>query len=121
MAINYERIGFNIKQCRKNSGLTQRVLAEKVGCTPEHFSHIEKGSRKVQLEMLVAICKHLNVSIEDVLENALTVEIRREGGNDDLSDEIQNTAFRQMLRGMSKEKATALMSICQSILSLPRL
>ena len=64
MAINYERIGFNIKQCRKNAGLTQRVLAEKVGCTPEHFSHIEKGSRKVQLEMLVAICKHLNVSID---------------------------------------------------------
>ena len=52
MSINYERIGFNIRRCRKNAGMTQRVLAEKVGCTPEHFSHIEKGSRKVQWKPL---------------------------------------------------------------------
>ena len=121
MSINYERIGFNIRRCRKNAGMTQRVLAEKVGCTPEHFSHIEKGSRKVQLEMLVVICEHLNVSIEDVLENALTIEIRRRDDNDDLSEDMQNAAFQRMLSGISKEKAAALMSICQSILSLPRL
>lgn len=121
MSINYERIGFNIRRCRKNAGMTQRVLAEKVGCTPERFSHIEKGSRKVQLEMLVVICEHLNVSIEDVLENALTIEIRRRDDNDDLSEDMQNAAFQRMLSGISKEKAAALMSICQSILSLPRL
>lgn len=121
MAINYERIGFNIRRCRKRAGVTQKVLAEKVGCTPEHFSHIEKGDRRGQLEMLVSICENLNVALEDILENALPVEIRQASDSDDPADETQNEAFQQLLRGMSKEKATALMSICQSILSLPRL
>ena len=77
MAINYERIGFNIRRCRKRVGVTQKVLAEKVCCTPEHFSHIEKGDRRGQLEMLVSIYENLNVALEDILENALPVEIRQ--------------------------------------------
>ena len=71
--------------------------------------------------MLVSICENLNVALEDILENALPVEIRQASDSDDPADETQNEAFQRLLRGMSKEKATALMSICQSILSLPRL
>lgn len=120
MPIDYGRIGFNIKQCRKRAGLTQRVLAEKIGCTAEHFSHIEKGDRRVQLEMLIAICENLHVSIEEILENALAVEICRKTDDDDSKNRIQEEMFHNLICGMSSEKAAALMDICQSILSMPR-
>lgn len=120
MSIDYTCIGFNIKQCRKRAGMTQRVIAEKLGCTAEHFSHIEKGDRKVRFEMLIAICENLHVSVEEILRNALAVEICQEVKDTGCKSSAQKDAFRDMLYGVSNEKAAALMDICKRILSMSR-
>lgn len=119
MDIDYQRIGYNIRRNRKEKNLTQKQIAEKLGCTAEHFSHIEKGNRRIQLETLTALCEILDVSFEDLLDNATSIEISRsEAASTVLANPCEKD-FIKMLRGMSDKKAYALLEICQKILLIP--
>ena len=61
---DYKRLGERIRELREKNALTQEVLAEMVGCSNNHLSHIENASCKVSLNMLVNIAKVLNVSLD---------------------------------------------------------
>lgn len=43
MELDYKEIGRNIRRCRKAKGWKQKTLAEKVGLTDQHISHIENA------------------------------------------------------------------------------
>ena len=62
--VDFENLGERIRALRLERGLTQEVLAEMVGCSNNHLSHIENASCKVSLNMLVSIAKVLNVSLD---------------------------------------------------------
>ena len=47
MAIDYKVIGSNIKVCRIRKNLRQAQLAEMVGVSSQHISHIECGRTTV--------------------------------------------------------------------------
>ena len=49
MAIDYKVIGSNIKVCRIRKNLRQAQLAEMVGVSSQHISHIECGRTTVGL------------------------------------------------------------------------
>ena len=53
---------------RKELGLTQDSLAKKIGIDQTFYSKIEKGERVGSIKTIQAICKVLNISASDLLE-----------------------------------------------------
>ncbi|MHC9542469.1 MAG: helix-turn-helix domain-containing protein [Vulcanimicrobiota bacterium] len=58
-----QRIGSQIKELRKNSGLTQEEIAEKTGITPAHFNRIERAHQTPSIDVLERISDILEVDI----------------------------------------------------------
>ena len=71
--MDYYEIGQRIRKFRKANGLSQDELAEKVGISVTHMSHIETGNTKLSLPVLVALSEALDVHADDLLFNRATV------------------------------------------------
>lgn len=65
--MDYYKIGQKIRQYRKALGLSQEQVAEQIGISLTHMSHIETGNTKLSLQVLVDIAKTLNVQTDDLL------------------------------------------------------
>lgn len=65
--MNYYEIGQRIRKYRKAYSLSQEQLADKVGISPTHMSHIETGNTKLSLPVLVKISKALSVQTDELL------------------------------------------------------
>lgn len=62
-----EKLGKNIKKARKNAGLTQSELAEKVGVHVSYISRIERGVVNSSIEVIESIAKELKVKSSEIL------------------------------------------------------
>lgn len=56
-----------IRNERKNKRITQEELAEMLEVSPTHVKHIESGHRKPSVEILFALAKVLNISLDEVV------------------------------------------------------
>lgn len=65
--LNYYEIGQRIRKYRKVHQLSQEELAERVGISATHMSHIETGNTKLSLPVLVALAAALEVGADDLL------------------------------------------------------
>ncbi|MBE5932075.1 MAG: helix-turn-helix transcriptional regulator [Lachnospiraceae bacterium] len=65
--MNYYEIGQRIRHLRKANNLSQEQLAEKVGISVTHLSHIETGNTKLSLSVFVSIAKALSVQTDELL------------------------------------------------------
>ena len=65
--MNYYEIGQRIRKIRKANNLSQEQLAEAVGISTTHMSHIETGNTKLSLPVFVAIAKTLSVQTDELL------------------------------------------------------
>jgi len=68
--MNYYEIGQKIRKIRKAQNLSQEQLAEAIGISTTHMSHIETGNTKLSLPVLVNISQVLNVTTDDLLFDA---------------------------------------------------
>lgn len=68
-AYNRLRLGLNIRMRRHILKMTQAQLAEKVGCTNRAISALERGKRDLSVEMLFSLCRALECSAADILQN----------------------------------------------------
>ena len=53
--MDYYAIGQRIRKRRKAQNLSQEQLAERIGISTTHMSHIETGNTKLSLSVLVDI------------------------------------------------------------------
>ena len=60
-------MGQRIAARRKELGMTQEQLAERLGLSLQSISCIELGKKAVRPENLANLCKHLNVSVDYIL------------------------------------------------------
>ena len=60
-------IGERIKKARKDKGLTQKKLAEKIFVVPEALSRWEKGRRHLSAQTLCDIADALEMSIDELV------------------------------------------------------
>lgn len=67
--MDYYKIGQQIRKIRRAHGLSQEELAEKVGISTPHMSHIETGNTKLSLPVFVDIANALEVRTDDLLDN----------------------------------------------------
>lgn len=66
----YEQIAFNIKKYRKEAGLTQAELAEKVNVSHEFIRRIEseKGRKTFSVDTIYKISTALNIDVGRLFE-----------------------------------------------------
>ena len=69
--MNTQAIGQRIQLAREERQMTQRELAEVVGCTPQHISAIERGAKTPTLETFVDIATALQVPTDALLQDLL--------------------------------------------------
>ena len=63
-----ENLGMSLKHIRLEKGLTQEMLAEKVGIHPTYVGKIESGKNNVSIKMLFKISRALGVKLSDIFE-----------------------------------------------------
>lgn len=66
MKYNALLVGTRIRAYRKQLGLTQEELAERVDISPPYLGQIENGRRGVNLSNLIALANALNVTLDDL-------------------------------------------------------
>ena len=64
-------MGERIQIAREERSMTQRDLANVIGCTPQHISAIERGAKTPTLETFVAIASTLRVPADVLLQDIL--------------------------------------------------
>jgi len=64
--LKYE-IGSRIRRYRKENGLTQEQLADKINVTKNRVSNWEQGINRPDADILADICRALNVSPSNLL------------------------------------------------------
>lgn len=64
-------LGENIRAARKKAGVTQRQLADKMGVYQKDVSRWENGEHAPTIDLLVEICKALEVSADLLLETGI--------------------------------------------------
>ena len=71
--MDYYIIGQRIRKFRKAHSFSQEELAEKVGISTTHMSHIETVNTKLSLAVLVKTALALEVSTDDILFDQGTI------------------------------------------------
>lgn len=57
---------FAMKQARTDLGLSQQALADQVGVSRQTINAIEKGDYNPTINLCIAICKALNLTLNDL-------------------------------------------------------
>lgn len=101
--LDYGKIGKKIRVLRWKRGLSQEQLAEKVWISTTHMSHIETGSTKLSLPVLVDIATALDVSVNDILDT-----------NEDAGTVRCHEELASILNKCSSEQSRFLLSLIKS-------
>lgn len=64
----YKKLGLNIAYYRKEKGLSQIQLAEKIDISRTHMSRIENNDCAVSLDVIFSIGKALNIPVMKLFE-----------------------------------------------------
>ena len=97
-----ERVGKNIREKRKDKGLTQEELAEKADINPKFLGKVERAEANISLLTLSKICNASGISLCELLAfTSMDKEILKLG---ELSSEIWKLI-------KSKDKKTIQLSI----------
>ncbi|WP_316572044.1 helix-turn-helix transcriptional regulator [Neobacillus sp. YIM B06451] len=107
--ITFEKIGNKIKELRSQKGLTQNDISDQlsqqgINISRETFNKIENGNRSISVIELNAICKVLNVTVDDLVkdleENNDLVTLFRKGHELSEEDEEFLDDFQLMARSL---------------------
>lgn len=64
----YKKLGLNIAYYRKERGLSQMMLAEKVDISRTHMSRIENNDCAVSLDVIFSIANALDIPVYKLFE-----------------------------------------------------
>ena len=56
-----------IRDLREDSDLTQSQISDVLNISQRAYSHYELGSREIPIDLLVALAKHYNTSVDYIL------------------------------------------------------
>lgn len=67
MSDSLKKIGERICQRRREIGLTQEKLAEKMDVSVQMISNLERGNKAIRIDNLIKLCDILNISSDYIL------------------------------------------------------
>jgi len=100
--MNQEKIGKFISLCRKEKGLTQENLAEKLGVSKNAVSKWERGICLMDMSLLKPLCEILEISINELLSGE---KIIKEKIEEKLEENLVNT-IEYSTKKISKKNRT---------------
>lgn len=119
--LNNKDIGIRIRLEREKLGLSREKFAEMVELSSFYVGQLERGERKMSLDILVCISVALNISIDYLLfgytyymENISILESFDDIYKDSYNDELKELI--EILKGSSKEQISVIKNICKLIL-----
>ena len=56
--------GNRLREIRRNTGASQKELAERINVTPRAFRFYESGNREPTIEQLISLADFFNVSLD---------------------------------------------------------
>ena len=65
--VNLKEIGNRIQSLRKQRGLTQEELADKMNVSIQMVSNLERGNKAIRIDNLVNLCQILDASADYIL------------------------------------------------------
>ncbi len=63
-----ENLGKNLKKYRLYCGMTQEILAEKVGIHPTYVGKLESGKNNPSVKLLFKVSRALGVKLSDIFD-----------------------------------------------------
>ena len=84
------KIGKFIAECRRNKGLTQAALGERLGVSNKTVSRWENGNYMPDIEMLQLLAKEFGVSMEELLAGE-----RNTAENDTAAPKVRAFSFAE--------------------------
>lgn len=72
--MDYIMLGKQIREIRRQRHLTQEKLAEKVDLSVPYISHLERGTKKPSLAVLVRLAESLDVTLDRLLSGNQTTD-----------------------------------------------
>ena len=103
--MDYKSIGQRIREYRRLRSFTQKKLAEEIGISPTHMSHIETGNTKLSLQVLVDLSRSLEVSADSIIQTKPHLENN--------TDKTDFSEFASIYNALSDEKQKALLQIAK--------
>lgn len=91
--MNQEKIGRFIAACRKDLGLTQAALAEKLGITDRAVSKWETGKNLPDTALMLELCDLLQINVNELLTGERLV-----------SEDYQKKAEENLFRLLQQER-----------------
>ncbi len=110
--MKYKILGSLLKDARKNSKLTQKDVADKLGVTFQNISSWELGKSKIDIDNLLKLCDLYGISFIDLVNKANHKEIQSsldEHIIDTLANNITMRQFINILSTLSDDKQTELL------------
>jgi len=108
MLVSYRVIGRNIREARKNKGLTQANVAEQIGLSLLHYGRLERGDRRAALEQIAAIAYVLDVSVASLLEGCVETLNEESADRKTIGTEIDSIAA-----GCKTQTCETMVEICR--------
>ena len=100
--MNLNKISKFIKKKRKELGITQEQLAEKIYVTEKAISRWETGRGMPDISLLVPLSKELNVKVSEILNG------EDENNNNEIEQLIEYNEFNRKKRFNKSFKLTVL-------------
>ena len=63
-----KRVGANLKQARKDKGLTQTQVAEKMLMTQQQYSRFENGKIELNYKQIVDLCELFDIGANELFD-----------------------------------------------------
>lgn len=93
-------IGGRIQEIRKQRGLTQEQMAERVNISPHYLSALERGVYNIKLDLLVDILNILNCSADEVFQDVV-----------DSSSKIKASQLSEKLKGLPLQEQRKILEV----------
>lgn len=117
MTVSYRKIGEHLRNARGHTKLTQAEVAEKLNISLNHYGQLERGTKRVTLDMLSQLCELYDVSPEELLHGVFE---NCKAPSEDVSDEKQIEYISSLIRGCSPEVIKTVTEVVESITRLNR-
>ena len=112
--MDQQKIGKFIAQCRKDQGLTQMQLAEKLGITDRAVSKWETGKSMPDVAITLELCDTLKITVNDLLNGEI---VSSEQYNQKLEQRTLDLIAENAYLGKRALKLTRLLNLFLFILS----
>lgn len=109
--------GDNLKKARKEKGLSQEALAEKINVVRQTISKWEKGLSIPEGDMLIKLSQVLEVSVETLLGSKVPLE-NTNAVNQAIQFQIINSLLENSQRGGTKMSGIMMLGVFISLIGV---